>query len=148
VGHLRLSDGGPLGYGKEGSFEGYCSGGGLNRLAVMRMGEDLSARQLAERAEAGDAAAAAVLAESAERLGQGLAVLVDVLNPARIIIGSVFARAEKWLRPGMERALAREALPAAVARCRVVPSALGDALGDVAALAVAANGVAEQAGRG
>ena len=33
VGHIRLEKDGPLGYGKRGSFEGYCSGGGLARMA-------------------------------------------------------------------------------------------------------------------
>ncbi|NLI21033.1 MAG: ROK family protein, partial [Clostridiales bacterium] len=34
VGHWRLYDFGPAGYGKRGSFEGFCSGGGLRQLAV------------------------------------------------------------------------------------------------------------------
>ncbi len=29
VGHIRLEKKGPVGYGKEGSFEGFCSGGGI-----------------------------------------------------------------------------------------------------------------------
>ena len=29
VGHIRLEKDGPVGYGKEGSFEGFCSGGGI-----------------------------------------------------------------------------------------------------------------------
>ena len=33
VGHLRLADFGPVGYGKAGSWEGFCSGGGIAQLA-------------------------------------------------------------------------------------------------------------------
>src|ERR1017187_1113588 len=33
VGHIRLAEHGPEGYGKHGSFEGFCSGGGIVRLA-------------------------------------------------------------------------------------------------------------------
>jgi glucokinase len=33
VGHLRMEKDGPVGYGKAGSFEGFCSGGGIARLA-------------------------------------------------------------------------------------------------------------------
>ncbi len=33
VGHVRLSETGPEGYGKQGSFEGFCSGGGIANLA-------------------------------------------------------------------------------------------------------------------
>ena len=32
VGHLRLEETGPAGYGKAGSFEGFCSGGGIAQL--------------------------------------------------------------------------------------------------------------------
>ena len=34
VGHIRLAEHGPLGYGKAGSFEGFCSGGGIALLAA------------------------------------------------------------------------------------------------------------------
>ena len=32
AGHVRLADNGPVGYGKSGSFEGFCSGGGIAKL--------------------------------------------------------------------------------------------------------------------
>ena len=33
VGHIRLSQGGSFGYGKDGSFEGFCSGHGIKEMA-------------------------------------------------------------------------------------------------------------------
>lgn len=39
VGHIRLSDDGPEGYGKKGSFEGFCSGGGIARLGITKAEE-------------------------------------------------------------------------------------------------------------
>jgi len=33
AGHVRLAPGGPVGFGKAGSFEGFCSGGGIAQLA-------------------------------------------------------------------------------------------------------------------
>ncbi len=33
AGHIRLAENGPEGYGKEGSFEGFCSGSGIRNLA-------------------------------------------------------------------------------------------------------------------
>ena len=33
LGHIRLDEYGPVGYGKAGSFEGFCSGGGIRQLA-------------------------------------------------------------------------------------------------------------------
>ena len=37
VGHIRLAEDGPVGYGKPGSFEGFCSGGGIKRLGERMM---------------------------------------------------------------------------------------------------------------
>lgn len=142
AGHIRLAPDGPVGYGKRGSFEGFCSGGGLRQLSLLRTGCDLTARELVERADAGNKQAQAVLLESARQLGRGLSILIDLLNPQRIVIGSVFARAERWFRAEMERTLEADALPQSRSVCKVVPSGLGEALGDVAALAVAVNGLA------
>lgn len=136
VGHIRLADDGPVGYGKAGSFEGFCSGGGIARLGE-RMGVPGTAKELAIRAKAGDEAALAVYRESARRLGAGLSVLMDLFNPERIVIGSVFARSEVLFRQEMEAVIAREALSQTAEACRVVPAALGDAIGDHAAVAVA-----------
>ena len=140
VGHVRMAEGGPLGYGKAGSLEGFCSGGGLFNLSKLMTGRGLTARELCAAARAGDAEAAAVIRESARYLGLGLSMLIDLLNPQRIVIGSIFARAEDLFRPEVEKIIAREALPLSRQACRVVPAQLGEAIGDVAALCVAING--------
>ena len=36
IGHIRLEGFGPVGYGKAGSFEGFCSGGGLAQLGYIK----------------------------------------------------------------------------------------------------------------
>ena len=41
IGHIRLAPFGPTGYGKMGSFEGFCSGGGIARLARSMVEEQL-----------------------------------------------------------------------------------------------------------
>ena len=153
-GHIRLAPDGPVGYGKAGSFEGFCSGGGIAQLGRFRAEkaladgaplawcrtaadlENISAKTIAIAADAGDEAARAVYAESGRRLGMGLSILIDILNPECIVIGSVFARSENLLRPAMEEVLCREALPASLRICRIVPAALGEAIGDLASLAI------------
>lgn len=156
IGHWRMADCGPAGYGKIGSFEGFCSGGGLAQLgrlygaACAQRGEpaawmegEVTAKSLAEAARAGDAAAQAVFRESARTLGRGLALVVDLLNPDCIAIGSVYARSEDLFAQEMRRVLEREALPQSLAACRIVPAQLGDQIGDYAALSLAV----EAAGR-
>ncbi len=154
VGHLRMAPFGPVGYGKQGSFEGFCSGGGLAQLGKdlvleqLQMGKQVSyckskndlakitAKSLSEEAQKGDPIAKEVFRICGEKLGEGLAYLVDLFNPERIVIGSIFQRAEDLLRPHMEAILQREALPHALHCCRIVAAELGDAIGDYAALAV------------
>ncbi|MDD7201408.1 MAG: ROK family protein [Sphaerochaetaceae bacterium] len=152
VGHIRLEDDGPLGYGKHGSFEGFCSGGGIARLARALLSKPhapsaldaysvLTAKVVAQEAFHGDSLALTVYRISARELGKGLSLLMDILNPQRIIIGSIFSRCESLFREEMERVIAEEALPSARAVCKIVPSGLGERLGDVAALSVAAQGM-------
>ena len=100
---------------------------------------EISAKLLAEHANSGDADAISVFDECARRLGQGLSVIVDIINPDRIVIGSIYERCENLLAPKMNEVLSREALAPALDVCRVVPAALGDRIGDVAALSVAIN---------
>lgn len=155
VGHVRLAAHGPPGYGKLGSFEGFCSGAGIARLArglveaELQLGRSpalcprpeglgaLTAEAVALAARAGDPLALRVFEEVARKLGQGLAILIDVLNPERVVIGSIFGRQRELLEPLMQRVLADECLPQSLAACRVVPAGLGEQVGDYAALAVA-----------
>jgi glucokinase len=138
VGHWRLADDGPLGFGKHGSFEGFCSGGGLGQMAALKFGKEHNdAKWLAQLAHGGDASAGEIFRLCGDKLGQGLALLVDLLNPEVIVIGSIFARCESLLRPAMEHRLEREALATSLRRCQVVPAGLGEQIGDYAALAVA-----------
>ena len=152
VGHIRLADSGPIGYGKLGSFEGFCSGGGIAQLARSMATEgtepptyykegmspsDVTARSVAEAARAGDKTAKEVYRLSGEYLGRGLSVIVDILNPERIVIGSIFARSGDLFRESMEEVMLREALSEALSVCKVVPAELGERIGDCAAIAAA-----------
>ncbi|MDG0810168.1 ROK family protein [Cohnella rhizosphaerae] len=155
VGHIRLREDGPVGYGKAGSFEGFCSGGGMARLGIgmteewlqagkttaLPTGADaettLTARLIFEAARAGDELAALIVRVTGIELGRGLAVMVDVLNPEAIVIGSIYARQEPLLAPIVLETLRREALPRSLAACRILPSQLRENVGDAASLSVA-----------
>ena len=155
VGHVRLAPDGPVGYYKKGSFEGFCSGGGLAQLGAayakdaLERGipcsfcksldelDSITAKALAVAADEGDEVALCVWEKCGEMLGHGLAVLIDIINPERIVIGSIYARSGHLLRGSMEKVLAAEALPASLAACEIVPAALTESVGDMAALCVA-----------
>ena len=92
---------------------------------------------IADAARAGDETALEVYRVCGEYLGRGLAVLIDLLNPQRIVLGSIFARSGDLLRESMERSLRGEALAASAACCQIVAAELGESIGDYAALATA-----------
>ncbi|MDY4186855.1 MAG: ROK family protein [Candidatus Borkfalkiaceae bacterium] len=138
VGHIRLADDGPIGFGKTGSFEGFCSGGGIARLAEsMGAEKGITTKRLAEQAKGGDELALRVFEKSGEMLGKGLSVLIDILNPERIVIGGVYMRANELLLPSMERVLKQESLNFAFNVCEIVPALLSENIGDYAAISVA-----------
>jgi glucokinase len=99
--------------------------------------DELTARLVGEAAAAGDELALDIWRGVGERLGEGLAIIVDVLNPERIVIGSIYARCEQWIAPAMQAVLAREGLAESVRVCAVVPAVLGDEIGSYAAVAIA-----------
>ena len=134
VGHIRLYQDGHVGYGKAGSFEGYCSGGGISQYGLG------SAKELADAARKGDKVAIYTYYEIGKNLGKGIAYLVDILNPEVIVIGSIFTRAQDLLYKGMEETLKEEALSYSVDAVKILPAMLGDDIGDKAALGIASNG--------
>ena len=139
IGHIRLAPTGPVGYNKEGSAEGFCSGAGMARLAKIRKGLDLTTKELFARVRAGDPDCTEVFRESAEKLATILAFTIDILNPEVIALGGVFMRNADLFMPVVDTILDCEALPLARKVCRIVPAELGENIGDYAALAVASN---------
>lgn len=156
IGHMRLEEDGPVGYGKAGSFEGFCSGGGIAQLAqtivsdAIRRGQppafcpteaelpSITAQTVGEAASQGDELAIHIYTVVGRQLGRGLAVLIDILNPERIIIGSIFGRQRAILEPVMLESIRREALPLSASVCDIVPAGLGEQIGDYASLSIAA----------
>lgn len=138
IGHIRLAPTGPVGYNKEGSAEGFCSGAGIARLAKIRKGLDITAKELFSRVRAGDPDCTEVFRESAEKLATILAYTIDILNPEVIALGGVFMRNADLFMPIVDPILDVEALSLARKVCRIVPAELGENIGDYAALAVAA----------
>lgn len=157
AGHIRLTQIGPVGYGKAGSFEGMCSGAGIAQIAkikameLLQMGtpaklcpdteslETLTAKVIADAAKAGDPFAKEIFAISGEYLGAALAVLVDILNPEIIVCGSVFTRSYELIWDSAIGILRKEALGRSLDVCRIVKSGLGESIGDFAALSIVLN---------
>jgi glucokinase len=118
IGHIQMVDGGRLcGCGQHGCWEQYASGRALVREAreraaerrtdaatMLRLGdgtpEGIEGTHVTEAAEVGDAVALAAFDAIGGWLGQGLADLAAVLDPARFLLGGGVSEAgELLLRP-------------------------------------------------
>ncbi len=141
IGHIRIAEDGPLEYGKAGSWEGYCSGAGLVKLAHLRQPqrwpENTATRDIVGLALAGDADAVVLIKEMGTWLGKGLALLVDILNPQAIVVGTLGVVLGELLLSPARAVIQQEALPVAAHACRVVPAELGDRLSSLSALIAA-----------
>ncbi len=150
IGHVRLLPMGPVGYYKAGSVEGLTSGRALGELAKLRLQEphepshleqfhldQVTGKEVGAAAINGDAFALRIVREQAEYLGRACAILIDVLNPQRISLGTTAQRLGPLLVDGVRESAKREALSAAFEACTIDKSVLGDEIQDLAALAIA-----------
>jgi len=155
VGHQTIVPDGPLcGCGKRGCLEALASGPAIARIAREQIAEGskptclppegvtletLTARHVVEAAHAGDALARAVLEEAGSYMGIGLANIVQILNPERIILGTIAVHAGPLILEPIRRSLQVHAWQRALSVCTVVPAELGDRAQDLAAVALIAD---------
>ncbi len=154
IGHFRLEQDGPVGYGKAGSFEGFCSGNGIRQVAISKANQrlqsglpvsymktndvhDITTKDVALACREGAEDALEVMRLSGHYLGIGLSLIIDILNPEKIVIGSVFARAGDFMRKEMQKMLQKEALKNSLSVCEIVPAQLGEQIGDYGAVVAA-----------
>ena len=112
-------------YGRVGCLETLASGRGIESVAAKSFGQKLSAADLVRRARQGDRRAQAILRRAGEALGLAMANLVDVLNPAMIVVGGGVAEAGEWVLKPARETMRRWAQPLAVKQVRVARSRLG-----------------------
>ncbi|MFW6390058.1 MAG: ROK family protein, partial [Halanaerobiales bacterium] len=141
-------------YGKTGSFEGFCSGGGIARLArskakkAIKKGNppsfcqqlndlnNITAKKVGIAASEGDELARNIFKIVGEKLGYGLSILLDIINPEKIIIGSIYSRQKALLEPVVLKKVKEEALSPNLSACDIVPAELGEKIGEYASISV------------
>lgn len=155
LGHLLIDLGGPrCGCGAAGHLEAIASGSAIAREARRRIeagesrsldrlarehGPAFGAREVAEAEMAGDTVAAAIMAGARNAFARACVGLVDVFNPALIVVGGSLAagQGDRWLDPA-RMAVARDAFRVPGRRARIVPAALGADVGLVGAAVLVA----------
>ena len=147
LGHIKLQmHGGPIcGCGDTGCLEAFASA-----PAIVAMAEDyikggkstkyrelanpeISAYIVAEAAKAGDKVAQRIFTVMGEYLGIGLASVVNLLNPEKIIIGGGVADADDLLLAPLKKTLKERAMEISGSAVDVVKAQLGNTAGVIGA---------------
>jgi len=135
IGHMVLRPDGPLcRCGKQGCLEAIASGVGIARMAQERFGQ-LSAQKVVERAQAGDPVAGDIVTAACQALGQGIAILWELLDPELIVLGGGLTGSWGFLGPQVVAAARRMAR----SEPRIELTPLGDDVGLLGAAALPAH---------
>ena len=147
IGHIKLDmHGGPLcGCGDRGCLEAFASGPSIVAMAeeYIKGGKSTKYRELAnpditpyivsEAAKQGDPVAKRIFTIVGEYIGIGLASVVNLLNPEKIIIGGGVAAAGDLLLNPIKENLIKRAMPIAGSAVEIVPAQLGNSAGVIGA---------------
>jgi glucokinase len=141
IGHIRVSEDGPFCYGKSGSLEAFGSGTGIASLARQmfpeQWPESATVSDIYGAYRAGSTEARRVFERAGFYLGRGFAMIADLLNPERIILGGLGVRIRDAFLPAAEEIFRKEALSRTRQACAIVPAQLGEKIGDIASLCAA-----------
>ena len=89
------SPGPPCYCGRSGCIETFLSGPALARDYAESGGPNVTAQEIADRAAAGDALAAAALARYEDRMARALASVINLLDPDVIVLGGGLSNIER-----------------------------------------------------
>ena len=159
VGHqILLPDGPSCGCGKRGCLEALCSGPAIARRAQAAIQkkqlvgenasttvlldfangciEDVKSEHVLEAARQDDVLALQLVEETAYYMGWGIANLVNILNPDIVLLGTIAIAAGDLLLDPIRKTVSEFAMTRPAEAVKIAPAQLGDALGDLAAVAL------------
>ncbi len=103
---------------------------------MAEQGSPLSLSIVKQAADAGDADALESLAEAGSALGKGFAVLVNLFNPEKIVLGGPVSVAGEYLMPAIRESISRHAMGEILSQAEINLSAFGPDASLVGAAAV------------
>lgn len=136
IGHTQIDPYGEQCYcGNHGCLETVASMGSLLQLAAQRLPSQsdsilnhtpLTVQSLCDAAQQGDRLARDVIAGVGHHIGRMLAMMVNIFNPQRILIGSPLNHAGEVLFPAVINTIRQQALPAYSQTIQLTPTAFAD----------------------
>jgi len=120
LGHVPIAfDGPPCICGGRGCLKAFISGTDIARRGEERLGRPVGAAEVFQLAATGQAEAVAIVDEVCRALGAGLAVIVNGLNPERVLLAGSVAKSLRPLEARIRASLADYAFAAAIAATRL-----------------------------
>lgn len=152
IGHIVVEPQGPCcSLGHPGCLEAMASGTAIGRMAQEEVqkgrgarllelaGGDISrvtAQVVGEALQEGDATALELVRRAGSYLGMGVATVINVLNPAVVVIGGGVANLGEPLFAAVEEEVKLRAFPALREAVRIMPSRLRERVGGLGAAAL------------
>lgn len=120
LGHVPVNfDGRPCICGGRGCLKAYVSGTDIGLQGTERLKRPVDAATVFRLAEQGDAVAREIVGEVCQALGAGLAVIVNGLNPERLLLAGSVAKSLKPMEREVRAQTARYAFAGALASTRI-----------------------------
>lgn len=139
IGHLIVEPGGrACGCGNHGCMEQYASASGVTISYAGLSGQKVSAGEIAALAKAGDKHALAAFAMAGDKLAQGLAHILKVVDVGQVVIGGGVGQAWPLLQPAFDQRLQTDLIPALRDKVTIKISSNGDQAGIIGAALLAA----------
>lgn len=114
LGHVPIDfDGPPCICGGRGCLKAYVSGTDIARRGSERLGRPVTAAEIFRLAAAGDRDADAAVDEVCRALGAGLGIVVNGLNPERVLLAGSVAKSLRPLEARLRASLARHSFEGA-----------------------------------
>lgn len=160
IGHMSVVyDGRPCNCGSRGCLEAYASGtniaarareavaGGASSCMAELAGsvDGITGEVLAQALERNDPVAVAIWGETVAILGAGIANVINIFNPQRVVIGGGITNFGHLLFDPVRKIALQRAMPPLASVAEIVPAQLGAQVGVLGAAAVALERILESA---
>ncbi|MFC1631037.1 ROK family protein [Candidatus Omnitrophota bacterium] len=149
IGHTILLPEGPkCGCGKRGCLEALASGTAIARIArekatkkslilkIAGQKKNINAVHVAQAARRGDRLAQTIFDQASFYLAISVANVIQVLNPEMIVIGGGVSKVGSLLFTPLKRYVAKFSWARPRNKCKIVPAALKDKVGDLGAISL------------
>lgn len=151
LGHVKIAytDAPLCACGTHGCIEAFVGMKGVARIATAALAQNpkttlnpqnLTTKDLAQHARAGDPTATQILTTVGQYLGRGIAHFIDIFNPEKVVLAGGVSRATDLLMPGIKQSLNQYcSFPPTRDRTKIEPTSLPDDINVLGAAAVYLN---------